>query len=188
MDGIWSPEPPDLNLFHGMDLKRCPPGGKIGGLIVNLEPAGTYTHYWLGRTRQHTTGECPACDAGRRKEWHIYVPLYNSDQKQTFILELTAFAAQPLTAFWKRAPIIRGAYLLAERRTTKQNAKVHVTINEATIGKYALPRPVDVMATMARIWRTADPNSLTTENVQFDAERFDNLTGRANGTEYRTVD
>lgn len=177
-------ETPIAQQFRGIDILRAPQTGKVGGIITSVNPTCVATHFWNQRTIPHDTDSCAACEAGRRKQWHVYVGLWQSETKTHFLFECTDYAGIPLHELWKRSHDLRGVALTASRRADRKNAKVVIALNELCRGRYAIPNPLDVPKILAHIWGICAATNTIVDRLDEDRERRLSFHHTDNGTEH----
>lgn len=183
MDEIeFRQEPKNAIHFRGMDLIRTPKGGSVRGFITSPKMTCVDTHYHNGRTVPCTHPTCDACDAGRRMQEHVYVTVWNKENRHHFLFECTDFAALPFIKAQREKESIRGLYFVATRPDTKANARVAIRITALPDPDIALPAAVNVEQVLRAIWKKPTYEAERHESVTYDKERWNHLTGTDNGT------
>lgn len=159
---LFSNEPPADPRGQSLELKRCPPGAPLTGIITCPDVVGCPTHYWGGRTIPHEQEDCEPCQEGIAWHWHGYVSVYQTQLKLHFMLEMTARCVEPLTDYRKANPSLRGCSIIAQRPSGKPNGRVYLKTKAVDVATIQLPAPPDLRKVLAMIW------NLPAANVQID--------------------
>ncbi len=150
--------PPDDPRGRGLELKRCPPGTPLKGIITCDDVVGCPTHFWGGRTIPHETEDCEPCLNGIGWLWHGYVSAYTPSLKMHFLFEMTARCVEPLTEYRLKNPSLRGCSFIAHRPSGKPNGRVYLKTTTIDLDSYTLPRSPDIPAVLAMIWNLPRPS------------------------------
>lgn len=154
----FSNVPPADPRGQSLELKRCPPGATLGGIITCPDVVGCPTHYWGGRTVPCEEEECEPCLAGIRWLWHGYVSVYHRELKLHFLFEMTARCVEPLTDYRKANPSLRGCCFIAQRPSGKPNGRVYLKTKTVDLETIYLPPAPDLRKVLAMIWNLPAPD------------------------------
>jgi hypothetical protein len=155
---------PTATTVQNLKLRRVPSRGVLHALCLSSNLTVCDTHYWHGRTcpcERQTTPEgftlddsmCEPCAAKQGYRPHVYLACWDSQLRQRYLLELTAFAAQPLAAYLTANGTLRGCAIVAIREKGTPNGKVTVTTNAVDLTHLALPNEPSVPAALRVLWR-----------------------------------
>lgn len=153
----FSTEPPTDPRGHSLELKRCPPGATLTGVITCHDVCGCPTHFYGGRTVPCEQGECEPCLAGIAWLWHGYVSVYQSQLKHHFLFEMTARCVEPLTEYRKANTTLRGCSIIAQRPSGKPNGRVHLRTKTIDLAGHYLPPAPDLTKVLSLIWSLPAP-------------------------------
>ncbi len=154
----FSSTPPVDPRGQSLELKRCPPGAVLTGIITSPQIVGCPTHFFGGRTVPHEQGQCEPCTAGIGWLWHGYVAIYNTQQKAHFLFEMTARCVEPLTEYRAANGTLRGCSILAQRPSGKPNGRVYLKTKSVDLAGNYLPDAPDLTQVLAMIWGLPAPN------------------------------
>ena len=154
----FSSEPPRDPRGQSLELKRCPPGAVLPGLVTCHDVVGCPTHFWGGRTVPCEAVECEPCLAGIGWRWHGYVSAWHPTLKLHYLFEMTARCVEPLTEFRKVHPSLRGCQFLAQRPSGKPNGRVYLKTKSIDLTTITIPAPPDLTQLLAMIWNVPLPN------------------------------
>lgn len=154
----FSSEPPADPRGMSLELKRCPPGAVLAGIITCPDVVGCPTHFWGGRTQPHEEQDCEPCLNGIGWLWHGYVSVYQTQLKNHFLFEMTARCTEPLTEYRKLNDSLRGCSLIAQRPSGKPNGRVHLKTKTIDVAMVSLPKSPDLRKVLAMIWNIPLPN------------------------------
>lgn len=149
---LFSNAPPADQTPHNYDLVRCPPAGKIVACITCPDLVGCPTHFYRGHTIPCEPPLCAACQEGLPWRWHGYVTIYTDKSHFHQLFELTAPAAEPLTAYREQHGTLRGCVLTASRISPRPNGRVRITTRTADLTNIVLPEPPDLRLILATLW------------------------------------
>ena len=158
----FSAVPPKDPRGQSLELKRCPPGATLSGIITCPDVVGCPTHFWHGRTVPHEKEDCDPCSEGIRWLWHGYVSIYTIALKMHFLFEMTARCVEPLTDYREANPSLRGCSILAQRPSGKPNGRVYLKTKSIDLGANYLPPAPDLTKVLAMIW------NLPSDDVQIE--------------------
>lgn len=147
-----------------LKLKRVPPRGVLTAICLSDELTVVDTHFWHGRTTPcerevNEAGDtiddstCEPCNAKHGYRPHAYVACWDPKLSQRFLLELTAFAAQPLATYRAAQGTLRGAILYAFREKGTPNGAVTIRTEPANLTTTHLPTAPNVPAALQILWR-----------------------------------
>ena len=148
----FSSEPPLDPRGQSLELKRCPPGAVLGGIITCHDVVGCPTHFWGGRTQPHEDEDCEPCLAGIGWLWHGYVSAFQPQLRLHYLFEMTARCTEPLTEYRTKNPSLRGGSFLAQRPSGKPNGRVYLKLKQLDLATLTLPPPPDLAKVLAMIW------------------------------------
>ena len=148
----WTNRPTRGEVTRGTKLIRAKPGKAIGGIGLNGDIVGAYTHFWQGRTRICDGQGCEACEANRAARWYGYIGIMHETSKEVAILELTAGTIGAIEEHIKRYGSLRGARISVKRGSQKINSKIIATIEQTTIQSNELPLGPFVEEILSRMW------------------------------------
>lgn len=176
--------PPTDPRGHSLELKRCPPGAPLTGIITCDNVVGCPTHFWGGRTVPHEEEECEPCLAGIGWLWHGYVSAYTTQLKLHFLFEMTARCVEPLTEYREANPTLRGCSIIAQRPSGKPNGRVYLRTKTIDIATLYLPSAPDLTKVLAMIWNLPAPDI----QVQGRMKDLPALHVNSNGTRRKSGD
>lgn len=155
---LFSTTPPDDPRGQSLELKRCPPGASLTGIITTPEVCGCPTHYYGGRTMPHEEVDCEPCSAGIGWLWHGYVAIYKPSEKMHFLFEMTARCVEPLTEYHLANGSLRGCSIVAQRPSGKPNGRVYLKTKSIDLASLYLPDAPNLRQVLAMIWGLPAPN------------------------------
>lgn len=155
---LFSSEPPADPRGQSLELKRCPPGAPLGGIITCHDVVGCPTHFWGGRTVPHEETDCEPCQEGIKWLWHGYVSVYHAKLKHHFLFEMTARCSEPLKEYRKANPSLRGCCIVAQRPSGKPNGRVYLKTKALDLNGVYLPPPPQIEKVLAMIWNLPAPD------------------------------
>jgi hypothetical protein len=153
----WTNSPPPARNPHALSLLRVTPEKQIQGIVTAEDMLGCHTHYWKGRTTPCEGETCEPCKTGHPSRWHAYLPIWSPKTHHHVILELTAAAAETVTAYKHTYQTLRGCLITARRKNRNPNSQLVVECKPADINGILLPTPPDVVACMSTIWSLPKP-------------------------------
>ncbi len=162
----FSATPPADPRGHSLELKRCPRGAPLTGIITCPDVVGCATHFWGGRTVPHEEVECEPCLSGIGWLWHGYVSAYHVQLKLHFLFEMTARCVEPLTEYRSLNESLRGCAFLAERPSGRPNGRVYLKTKTIDLATVTLPPAADIPAVLAMIWNLPLPNISETDRMK----------------------
>jgi len=148
----FSSQPPADPRGQALELKRCPPGSVLAGIITCTDVVGCPTHFWGGRTVPCEEENCEACQAGIGWRWHGYISAFHTIAKEHFLFEMTARCVEPLTEYRLANPTLRGCSFLAQRPSGKVNGRVFLKTKTVDLESVTLPPSPDLTNVLAMIW------------------------------------
>lgn len=154
----FSREPPIDPRGRSLELKRCPPGAVLHGIITCDDVVGCPTHFWGGRTVPHESEDCEPCLAGIAWLWHGYVSAFQPQLRLHYLFEMTARCVEPLTEYRQKNPSLRGCSFLAQRPSGKPNGRVYLKTKTLDLGSITLPDAPDLTKVLAMIWNLPTPS------------------------------
>ena len=154
----FSSSPPADPRGHSLELKRCPPGAPLRGIITCDDVVGCPTHFWGGKTIPHETEDCEPCLAGIRWLWHGYVSAFQPSLRLHFLFEMTARCVEPLTEYRAKNPTLRGCTFEAQRPSGKPNGRVYLKTKSIDLSTIHLPPSPDLVRVLAMIWNLPQPS------------------------------
>ena len=175
--------PPEDPRGHSLELKRCPPGTPLLGIITCPDVVGCPTHYWGGRTIPHETEDCEPCLAGIGWLWHGYVSAFEPKLKLHYLFEMTARCVEPLTEYRLKNPTLRGCSFMALRPSGKPNGRVYLKTKTIDLDSIALPHSADIPAVLAMIWNLPRPS--ITDAAQIKGHPAIEINTRGNGQAWK---
>lgn len=149
----WSNELPPSNDQPGFTLRRTPPDRPLRAIATSTQLAVCYTHFWGGRTMPCESPDCDACRAMSPKRAHVYVSAYSPHNREHFLFECTAAAAEPFRDWIRANNTLRGCLFQASRPKRRRNAAVEILTKPADLTQINLPQPPDIAKAMTVIWR-----------------------------------
>lgn len=162
----FSCEPPQDPRGQSLELKRCPPGAPLLGMITCDDVIGCPTHFWGGRTVPCEEHECEPCLAGIGWLWHGYVSAYQPALKLHYLFEMTARCVEPLTEYRRVHPSLRGCQFLAQRPNGRPNGRVYLKTKSIDLTTITLPPSPDLRKVLAMIWNLPLPNISDTTPIK----------------------
>jgi hypothetical protein len=167
----WTDHPPDNTNTHSLPLRRVSRAPVIA-ICLSSKPLGAEVHFFRGRTRPHTNdGTCEACHAGQAPRWRGYLTLWDREQRQTWITEITPYAYDGLKEGLTSFGTLRGHTIKLERTKPNPNAPLQATVYAALTREEELPPEPDIRHILERIWDLDHDNAALQEN---DNGRFIN--------------
>lgn len=151
----FSHDPPELGDHQKFELRRTPCNGRLQGIVTSTRLIGCPTHFWRGRTVPCEDPKCPACEEGCPWRWHGFLAIWDPKTGAHYILELTAPPAETVGKYYAAHGTIRGALILAQRNSTRPNARVLLKMKPAEIQNLKLPTAPDLTAVLCHIWNVA---------------------------------
>lgn len=183
----WSNDLPPSPEQHGFTLRRTPPDSPLRAIVTCADLNVCPTHFWGGRTMPCESPECDACKAMSPKRSHVYVSAFNVTNREHFIFECTATAAEPFREWKRTTDTLRGCLFQASRPKRRRNAQVEILTKPCDLTKISLPSPPDVAAAMAVIWRL--PQTACSSQSQNDIEHMiDTASDVANRMRFNPAD
>lgn len=179
----FSSQPPTDPRGRSLELKRCPPGAVLPGVITCHDVVGCPTHFWGGRTVPHEEEECEPCLAGIGWLWHGYVSAFQRELRLHYLFEMTARCVEPLTEYRQKNPSLRGCMFLAQRPSGKPNGRVYLKLKTLDLASLTLPDPPDLTKVLAMIWNLPAPN-ITVDGRIKDSQRL-RVNTNGNGQQWK---
>ena len=152
----WSNSPPPEASDYGYRLVRTPAYRTLRGICLAHDIVGTRTHFYKSRTKPCLGLDCPECQEGLPWRWHGYLPLLILPSKERVILEITAQAAEQLTALASGYRTLRGLEVTAARPSQKPNGRVVLQARPNGTPPDHLPLEPDVKTILLHIWGLDD--------------------------------
>jgi hypothetical protein len=149
----WTNELPSQPEQPGFTLRRTPPDRPLRAVVTCNDLNVCLTHFWGGRTMPCEKPQCDACNAMSPKRAHVYLSAYDLTNREHFIFECTAPAAEPFRDWKRDFTTLRGCLFQASRPKRRRNAQVEILTKPCDLTKITLPLPPDVALAMAVIWR-----------------------------------
>lgn len=153
----FSHEPPIDTRGNSLQLKRCPTGRELTGIITCSDMVGTATHFYHGRTLPCDSDNCAACSDGMPWRWHAYVSLWGPKVKQHILFEMTARACEPLKAYREANGTLRGCVLIAKRVNSSPNARVLIHTSVADLELNPIPAEPNLLSALSILWNIELP-------------------------------
>lgn len=148
----YSNEPPPEPNGVALPIRRTPASKALVAIVTSEDLAGTYTHFFKGRTRPCEAPDCEACEAGIPFRWHAYLTALERETMLHFLFECTAQAAEPFVQYRKAHLALRGCLFVAKRWRTTANSRVIIQTKPANLEHVTLPRAPDIPAVLAILW------------------------------------
>jgi hypothetical protein len=176
----WTSNVPDQPRGHALPIRRTPASKPLEAIITSPDLIGTYTHFYKGSTTPCGGPECDACQNGTPYRWHAYMTACDVFTNLHFIFEVTALAAEFLTAYRDHHGSLRGCHFKSKRWNNRPNGRILIQTKPADLGERQLPQPPDLKKCMAILW------SLPEADVQDGAMNPENRTQSVTATPKRT--
>lgn len=148
----WAASPPTVPESFALPLRRVPPKGVRGLVILSDHLIGCYTHYFAGRTQPCQTGNCDACNANNQRRWHGYLLVWNPTNGYRLVLELSHHASAQLAETTKTLTTLRTLAIAARRVPEKPNGKIILEIERTSHKPDELPPPIDTAKYLLHLW------------------------------------
>ena len=133
-------------------VRRCPPRGFKGAIILSHNVIGRDLHYHGRQSRVCSGDGCEYCSPKQVPRWYGYVFATNTDLAKVDILEFTAGSMRPVDEYFRDHRTLIGAKVDMWRKGDEATGQVYCSLRLSKLNKEAFPKTPNLKKILCRMW------------------------------------
>lgn len=171
--------PPPEKMPVSYRLKRIPPEGANGLIILSHDVVGAMVHYSGGRTRCCLGEDCEADHQKCRIEWRGYCFVYSPKKQEVLCIEVTPAAMAPIDQAFREYRSLRGCKINFQRRGNLKNGQLASQVFAPAKNLNGLPEAPSLRKFLCRVWQVEYfKDSTVTTDEMIETRVADDVTLR----------